>query len=90
MSPDLLIEFTRASEDVKKLSSAPDNATMLKLYGLFKQASAGECAGDRPGVLDFVARAKFDAWKALGGLSQDDAKQQYIDLVRSLMAADSQ
>ncbi|MBI5091431.1 MAG: acyl-CoA-binding protein [Candidatus Hydrogenedentes bacterium] len=88
MSQDISAEFTQASEAVKKLSSAPDSATMLTLYGLFKQGSLGNCAGERPGMLDFVARAKFDAWKALDGISQDDAKRQYVELVQSLQAAD--
>jgi acyl-CoA-binding protein len=35
-------------------------------------------------MTDFVNRAKFDAWAALAGTSQDDAKQQYIDLIESL------
>ena len=39
-------------------------------------------------MLDFVGRAKYDAWKALEGNSQDDAKQQYIDYVNGLVAAD--
>ena len=58
--------------------------TLLKIYALFKQASAGDATGDRPGMTDFVGRAKFDAWDALKGTSQDEAKQQYIDLIEEL------
>ncbi|MES2164833.1 MAG: acyl-CoA-binding protein, partial [Pseudomonadota bacterium] len=62
----------------------PDNMTLLKIYALFKQGSAGDASGDRPGMTDFVGRAKFDAWAALQGTSLDEAKQQYIDLIEGL------
>jgi len=77
-------QFDQAQADSKNLSERPDNMTLLKIYALFKQASAGDVTGERPGMTDFVARAKFDAWDALKGTSQDEAKQQYIDLIEEL------
>jgi acyl-CoA-binding protein len=77
-------QFDQAQADSKNLSERPDNMTLLKIYALFKQASAGDASGERPGMTDFVARAKFDAWDALKGTSQDEAKQQYIDLIEEL------
>jgi len=77
-------QFDQAQADSKNLSERPDNMTLLKIYALFKQASAGDATGERPGMTDFVARAKFDAWDALKGTSQDEAKQQYIDLIEEL------
>jgi len=77
-------QFDQAQADSKNLSERPDNMTLLKIYALFKQASAGDATGDRPGMTDFVGRAKFDAWDALKGTSQDEAKQQYIDLIEEL------
>lgn len=77
-------QFNQAQADSKNLSERPDNMTMLKLYALFKQGSSGDAQGDRPGMTDFVGRAKFDAWAQLKGTSQDDAMQQYVDLVNDL------
>ena len=77
-------QFAQAQLDSKNLSERPDNMTLLKIYALFKQGSAGDATGDRPGMTDFVGRAKFDAWTALQGTSQDEAKQQYIDLIEGL------
>ena len=77
-------QFDQAQADSKNLSERPDNMTLLKIYALFKQASAGDATGDRPGMTDFVGRAKFDAWDALKGTSADEAKQQYIDLIEDL------
>jgi acyl-CoA-binding protein len=57
---------------------------LLKLYALYKQGSEGDVEGKRPGFTDMVGRAKYDAWAAIKGTSQDDAMQQYIDLVNSL------
>ncbi len=88
MSEDLQARFAQASQDVTQLSQAPDNLMKLRLYALYKQGSAGDATGPRPGMLDMVGRAKFDAWKALEGTTQDEAKQMYIDLVGELKAAD--
>ena len=88
MPDDLNAQFEKAAQDVTGLSQAPDNDVMLKLYGLYKQASKGDCTGARPGMLDFVGRAKYDSWKAVEGISQDAAKQQYIDVVNDLVAKD--
>jgi len=77
-------QFEQAVADSKNLPERPDNMTLLKIYALYKQGSAGDAAGERPGMTDFVNRAKFDAWTALAGTSQDDAKQQYIDLIEGL------
>ncbi len=81
---DLHTAFTDAVAASKELSQRPDNATLLKLYALYKQASAGDAQGERPGFSDMVGRAKWDAWNEIKGLSADDAMQQYIDLVDSL------
>ena len=87
MSDDIQSKFEQVAKDVTTLTEPPDNVAMLKLYGMYKQATKGDCTGARPGMLDFVGRAKYDAWKALEGNSQDDAKQQYIDYVNGLVAA---
>ena len=84
---DLASRFQTAVEDSKKLSKRPDNDTMLKLYACFKQGSAGDVEGKRPGFTDLVGRAKYDAWAKLKGTAQETAMQQYIDLVESLKNA---
>ena len=40
--------------------------------------------GKRPGVLDFVGQAKYDAWAKLKCTSKDKAMQAYIDRVEKL------
>jgi len=81
---ELQDRFKTASDESVKLAKAPDNATKLKMYALFKQGSQGDVQGARPGFTDLIGRAKYDEWAKLKGLGQEDAAQQYIDLVESL------
>jgi diazepam-binding inhibitor (GABA receptor modulating acyl-CoA-binding protein) len=80
----LQAEFDQAQADSKNLPERPDNMTLLKIYGLFKQATSGDAEGARPGMTDFVGRAKWDAWDALKGTTKDDAMRQYIGLINDL------
>ena len=81
---DLKAAFDKAMADSKNLSERPDNATLLKIYALYKQGSSGDNADKKPGFGDMVARAKWDAWSQLKGTSQDAAMQQYVDLFAKL------
>ncbi|RYX96386.1 MAG: acyl-CoA-binding protein [Comamonadaceae bacterium] len=81
---DLNAAFEAAVAGSKNLSERPDNATLLKIYALYKQGTAGDNADKKPGFGDMVGRAKWDAWNGLKGTAQDDAKQQYVDLIESL------
>ncbi len=81
---DLKSCFDAAVAQSKNLSERPDNATLLKIYGLYKQGTVGDNTEKKPGFGDMVGRAKWDAWNGLKGTSQDDAQQQYIDLIASL------
>ena len=82
---DLDQAFQQAQVDVKTLTSKPSNEHLLSLYSLYKQGSNGDVTGKRPGRLDMVNRAKYDAWAKLEGTSQDSAKQSYVDLVARLL-----
>ena len=81
---DLKKAFEQAVADSKNLPEKPDNATLLQIYALYKQASAGDVDGKRPGFADMVGRAKWDAWNAVKGKSAGDAMQEYVDLIESL------
>ncbi|HWI79072.1 MAG TPA: acyl-CoA-binding protein [Ramlibacter sp.] len=81
---DLKTAFETAVAESKNLTERPDNATLLKLYALYKQATIGDNGEQKPGFGDMVGRAKWDAWNGLKGTSSEDAMQRYIDLVGSL------
>jgi diazepam-binding inhibitor (GABA receptor modulator, acyl-CoA-binding protein) len=80
----LKAKFEAAMADSKNLAERPDNATLLKIYSLYKQGSTGDNTEKKPGFSDMVGRAKWDAWNGLKGTSTDDAMQQYVDLIESL------
>ena len=83
---DLQGAFEAATERAKNLPNQP-NDVLLDLYGIFKQATAGDVTGEKPGMFDFVGAAKYDAWEKRRGMKQDDAKQAYVDLVDQLADA---
>lgn len=81
---DLKARFEQAAQDAKQLARRPENETLLRLYALFKQSTTGDVSGKRPGFLDMVGQAKYDAWARLKGTSKEQAMQAYIDLVEAL------
>jgi diazepam-binding inhibitor (GABA receptor modulator, acyl-CoA-binding protein) len=80
----LKAQFEAAVANSKSLTERPDNATLLKIYALYKQATVGDNTEKKPGFTDMVGRAKWDAWNGFKGTAEKDAMQQYIDLIESL------
>jgi len=80
-------QFAEAKGRVEKMTSRPSNEELLALYGLYKQATEGDVAGTRPGMLDLKGRAKYDAWARRKGTSKEDAMKGYVALVKKLEAA---
>ncbi|WP_166256857.1 acyl-CoA-binding protein [Marinobacter salicampi] len=80
---------TRFDEAVNYIQTAegdfkPSNELKLEFYGLYKQATEGDVSGKRPGMMDFVGRAKYDAWASYKGMSKDEAMQKYIDRLEQM------
>jgi diazepam-binding inhibitor (GABA receptor modulating acyl-CoA-binding protein) len=80
-------EFRQAVQDSKSLPERPDSQTLLRLYALYKQATSGDATGERPGLSDFVGRAKWDAWQTLNGHAPEKAEAEYIALIEDLKNA---
>ncbi len=83
---DLKSAYDQAVADSKTLSDKPSNDTLLQLYSLYKQATQGDVNEEAPGMFDFVAKAKYEAWSSLKGKSKEAAMQEYIKLVENLKA----
>lgn len=81
MSPQSLDDAVALT---KKFTSKPSNEELLKLYGLYKQATEGDNETDRPGGFDFTAAAKYNAWMNFKGTPQDEAEKLYSELVDEL------
>lgn len=85
---DVKAEFEQAQKDVETLTRRPSNEDLLALYAHYKQATAGDVAGKRPGMTDFKGRAKYDAWAKLKGTDAEDAMQAYVAKVGQLLDAE--
>ena len=77
-------DFERAAAAAKALPDRPDDQTLLQLYALYKQGSVGDVQDAKPGFFDFVGAAKYEAWERLRGTGQEDARRQYVKLIRKL------
>jgi diazepam-binding inhibitor (GABA receptor modulating acyl-CoA-binding protein) len=81
---ELKDKFKKAVVESREFAIRPDNDTLLKIYSLYKQATEGDNNAEQPGMFDFVAKAKYEAWNKLKGMSADDAMQHYVDTVDGL------
>jgi acyl-CoA-binding protein len=77
---DLAQRFADAQARIKPVTGL-GNDVMLELYAFYKQATAGDVSGSRPGMLDVKGRAKYDAWAKHKGKTKDAAMEAYIALV---------
>lgn len=48
------------------------------IYGLYKQATVGDCNTPKPSALDFVGKSKWNAWNSNQGISKLSAMKMYI------------
>ena len=62
-------KFTTAQMKLREIGDQ-ENDVRLKLYGLFKQSTIGKNTTKKPGALDVVGRARWEAWNAVGDISQ--------------------
>ncbi len=79
-------EFEAAAERIKtdkrKDGKESTNEEKLKLYSLYKQATAGDVQGSQPWAVQVEARAKWDAWNSAKGKATDVAMKEYIAEVK--------
>lgn len=81
---ELTSTFTKAANHVQTLAASTDAKTLLTLYGYYKQATEGPCNLPKPSWYDMKAKSKWEAWNCLGSLSQEKAKDLYIETVQKL------
>ena len=58
----------------------PTNEEKLKFYGLYKQATGGNCDTAQPWALYVEERAKWNAWNANKGMTKETAMTKYCEL----------
>ena len=78
------MEFQEAQSRLKNLSFRPLNESLLELYGLYKQATVGNCNTSKPMFWDQKGSSKWDAWQKCHGLGQETAMDRYVNIVNGL------
>ncbi|KAK9761692.1 Acyl-CoA binding domain containing 5 [Basidiobolus ranarum] len=84
-------QFTSArfQKALQIISSLPvDNSTLnptiqerLEFYGLYKQATVGNCTIPKPPIYDLVARSKWESWCSYKDIKELHAKEKYVELL---------
>ncbi|MCP4291381.1 MAG: acyl-CoA-binding protein [bacterium] len=77
-------EFLAMAEKSKTLPEKPGNDVLLKMYGLFKQATSGDNNTPKPTGFDFKGAAKHTAWLQESGKSKEEAMTEYLEFVGAL------
>lgn len=87
-------QFEAAVSRVDNLPGDKAAAHMTELYGLYKQATEGDhdtekdVVGDdspsNPSGPSGMSQAQWDSWSKFKGLSEQDARRQYIDKVNEI------
>nr|XP_009858013.1 enoyl-CoA delta isomerase 2, mitochondrial isoform X1 [Ciona intestinalis]XP_026689625.1 enoyl-CoA delta isomerase 2, mitochondrial isoform X1 [Ciona intestinalis] len=83
-------DFETAKQRLNTLKQEPGNDVKLQIYALFKQATIGANNTKRPGTFNFVGQAKWNAWNDLGPMSKDEAKEEYVKIVKDLSDAEGE
>jgi len=73
-------EFEKAYAKASAMKTPLPQDTMLLFYAYYKQATAGDNFSFNANF-DVRNAFKFNAWMQLKGISPEDAKRKYIDLV---------
>jgi diazepam-binding inhibitor (GABA receptor modulating acyl-CoA-binding protein) len=89
-----MADFDKAVQWVRSLpKDGPiqlTNDVKLQFYGLYKQATEGDVQGGQPWAVQIEARSKWDAWNSRKGMSADDAKQEYVNLLTKVVSEQGQ
>mmetsp|Transcript_21992 Transcript_21992/g.73956 ORF Transcript_21992/g.73956 Transcript_21992/m.73956 type:complete len:84 (+) Transcript_21992:24-275(+) len=79
---DLFEELAAKIRPVTTLS----NSEKATIYGLYKQATLGDNESAQPSMFSPVERAKWGAWESFKGMSQEEARQKYIETAQAILA----
>jgi diazepam-binding inhibitor (GABA receptor modulator, acyl-CoA-binding protein) len=75
-------QFDFAVEQVRALPSngnGPSNSEKLTMYGLYKQATVGDCNTAQPWAVQLEAHAKWTAWNSNKDMTRQSAKTSYCN-----------
>ena len=74
--------FVKYSNKIKNADIEMNDNEKLELYGLYKQATVGNCNIEKPSILKFTEYRKYNSWNDRIDMSKEDAMTLYIELVK--------
>ncbi len=80
----LSLEFQKAATSVNSLTERPTDKQLLQLYGLYKQATVGDCNTTKPSFINIKESSKWNSWTERKGLSKEDAMKKYVNVVNQI------
>lgn len=84
---DLDTRFQEAVEIASKMTQASlPQDVQLRLYAFYKQATFGTLNYNLSDNFDLRNAFKTNAWIQISHLSVEEAKEQYIEIINSLIA----
>jgi diazepam-binding inhibitor (GABA receptor modulating acyl-CoA-binding protein) len=76
------IKFNNAIYYVKNSNNNnSQNDIKLQYYKYYKQATCGDITDSQPWLINYEARAKWNAWNSIKGMDKNKAKEEYIKLL---------
>lgn len=78
-------EFEKSLNEVKNLKKTPDDEELLILYGLYKQATEGNCNIEKPSFFNIKANRKYESWKEYEDVDEKKAMKYYVREVNNLI-----
>jgi diazepam-binding inhibitor (GABA receptor modulating acyl-CoA-binding protein) len=79
-------KFIYACSQVNRLREKPNDTELLALYGYYKQSLCGDNTSQKPNILNIKERKKWISWNNVKGVTTDQAKVEYYDLVNKLIS----
>lgn len=83
-------QFNKTIELLKnhiKIDELPQD-DQLTFYKYFKQSTCGDCNISAPSFWDIKGKAKYNAWKEVSGISQEEARGKYIEQAKKFLPKD--
>jgi len=85
MKTELDKKFEEAYESSSKTNRKLPPDIMLQFYAYYKQATKGNNYEEPSGNVELRNAFKLNAWFQLNHLSEDEAKLEYINLVKKYL-----
>ena len=85
MKKDLNTQFNEAYELASDTSEKLPQDVMLQFYAYYKQATRGNNYEQPSGNIELRNAFKLNAWFQLNHLTEDEAKLEYIKLVKKYL-----